>query len=275
MMTEAKRKREGYGLEEIRQKQSGQFAVFIVSVLVAALTLVRSQEFYVGTTVAIFLLVASIAWWRPVAWMLLLFVQAYLFVLEPREEVGVVTMIGLPFVTLLMLQQAFHFETLRSLKSVAIPTDSTRIASSQFQSAMPGTGWFAAMKPERILWTTLAQLTSAILAILLAQFLLSFFPLNYEARRDFRLLPEGLRTIALAIVMALTFFFVKAILSEWTWRMLSKPQASVFLRGVLVGWLDADANAVQRQRQKIQRKIRKRNQKAAKTEGRRWFRRKK
>lgn len=234
----------------LKQYQSSIFVAWFLITLLAVVVMIRGQQFYYSTTVLIFMAVVVLAWWRRTALLLLLLIQVYLFVLEPKNEPNLFSMFLFPALALISLLQGWQFETALSLPTLyQQPSLEKKTLLERFRELRERiAGGLNATAPDFA--HLLRKCCVAIAAVFLAGWLLSFFPLNYNSRREYRLLPEGLRVISLSIVLALIFFLTRALLTEWSWRRLSVSQASVYLRGFLGGWLNEDWALLRKLRKK-------------------------
>ncbi|MEZ6061431.1 MAG: hypothetical protein R3C19_13890 [Planctomycetaceae bacterium] len=101
--------------------------------------------------------------------------------------------------------------------------------------------------------------TKAVVCVLSAWMFLSLIPSDTDAMATFRLRPNLLRAIIVALILTAVWLIGSITLNHLAWRTLSPAQARIYLRGVFLHWNHRDLRMI------VLRKLKHRRRSAARS----------
>lgn len=229
-----------------------------------AVLLFSGDVYQTSLTLALVLIVA-VAIWRGGGLVILASVQIYLMLREPPQVLATsVTLTGLvAFLVIILLALVYRLKTL--LESHQMTSISSWIRQVRAQPTVaadqPAATATQTEFSTSLAWQMLGTAAGVTLSILVGLLVFSYVPRDNQALRDVGLQPTGLRVIQIAFVITATYFIVQFFVEQWTWRRMGPPQAQIFLRSSLVGWLMRDFRGISRGTMRAHRRQAKRARK--------------
>lgn len=201
--------------------------------------------------------VVLLSWWRLGGLALLLFLQFYLFTMEPAETSfnlswSCVVMPALSLILIALIE-----------RSLAARRNRPR---SNWKNRFAGTLQTIQQPFELIDARSLASLSTLFAGVMgsvvIAYAIQWLVPLNPDSPVQVRLRPTELRGIVLATLLVGLSLGSSVFIGELKWRGLTANQARVHLRGHLANWLETQWRTVVRYRIRMRRKLSKLSQKS-------------
>ncbi len=201
--------------------------------------------------------VVLLAWWRLGGLSLLLFLQLYLFTMEPAEtsfnlDWSCVVMPALSLILIAVIERSLAARRNRP--------------KSNWKNRLAGTLQSLQQPFEQIDGRSLASLSTLFAGVMgsvvIAYAIQWLVPLNPDSPFQVRLRPTELRGIVLATLLVGFSLGISVIIGELKWRGLTASQARVYLRGHLANWLETQWRTVVRYRIRMRRKMSKRSRKS-------------
>lgn len=235
-------------------------AFYVGGVLVATWLLASvlfSGALYQTSFTLVALILAPISVWRGGGLLLLPTIQIYLVLREPPQVLSTdfnVTCLA-AFLTLLLLAFVYRLQTL--LACHQLTTISSWIQQVRLRRI---SSTLTAPISKPIFWQFAGIVLGLTASMLMTVLIFTWVPRQSSSLRYVGLQPTGLRVIQIAFILAATYLLVHFFVGQLSWRRMSQPQARIFLRAALLGWLRNDFRGMTRGAIRLRR----RNEKSAK-----------